>query len=224
MTKYFKFLVWFIGLIPVIYLGITWSSLPEKVAMHFNLEGQPDRYGNKSELFIVIGVLSLMSVGIYFLLTNIYKIDPKKHAPENKGRLQRMGFAVTVFMSALACYIIYSTAKGTIEFGMRYIFAGVGLLFSLMGNYMHTIKPNYFAGLRLPWTLNNENNWRKTHLLAGKLWFAGGLLLAILCVLLPDKISLILFFITMLVLVIIPVVYSYRLYKKNLEAGNNTAA
>jgi uncharacterized membrane protein len=213
MTKYFKYLVWVIGLIPVIYLAFTWSSLPEKVAMHFDLEGKPDRYGNKNELTIMIIVLSLMSVGLYFLLANIYKIDPKKYAAENKERLQRMGFALTVFISALACFIIYSTAKGTIEFGMRYIFAGVGLLLSLMGNYMHTIKPNYFAGLRLHWTLNNENNWRKTHLLAGKLWFAGGLLLAVLCLLLPDKISLILFFIIMVVLIIIPVVYSYRLYK-----------
>jgi uncharacterized membrane protein len=224
MTKYFKYLVWFIGLIPVIYLAFAWSSLPEKVAMHFDLEGRPDRYGNRSELMIMIIVLSLMSIGVYFLLANIYKIDPKKYAAENKERLRRMGFAIAVFMSALACFIVYSTAKGTIEFGMRYIFAGVGLLLSLMGNYMHTIKPNYFAGLRLPWTLNNEDNWRKTHLLAGKLWFAGGLLLAVLCIVLPDKISLILFFITMLVLVIIPVVYSYRLYKKNLEAGNNTTA
>ena len=67
------------------------------------------------------------------------------------------------------------------EIGMRYVFAGVGLLLCLIGNYMHTIKPNYFAGLRLPWTLNNEDNWRKTHLLAGKLWFVGGLVIAILC-------------------------------------------
>ena len=158
------------------------------------------------------------------MLSNIYKIDPKRYAAENKGRLQRIGFAVGIFMSALCCFIIYSTVKGDIELGMRYVFAGVGLLLSLIGNYMHNIKPNYFAGLRIPWTLNNEENWRKTHLMAGKLWFAGGLIIAILCLLLPDTISLIIFFTLTMILVIIPVVYSYRLYKKNKEAENERPA
>jgi uncharacterized membrane protein len=224
MNKYFKILIWPIAVIPAIYLLVIWKSLPEKIAMHFDLQGHPDRYGSKNELLVMTGILSLMSIVIYFLLSNIYKIDPKKYAAENKDKLQRMGFAVSVFISALACFIIYSTAKGSIEFGMHYIFAGVGLLFSLMGNYMHTIKPNYFAGLRVPWTLNNEDNWRKTHLLAGKLWFAGGLLMAVLCLLLPDKVSMILFFIITVILVIVPVVYSYRLYKKNNEAENKSAA
>jgi len=224
MNKYFKWLIWLVALVPGVYLAANWKSLPEKVALHFDLKGNPDRYGDKTELLLVVGLLSLMTVGIYFLLSNIYKIDPKRYAAENKDRLQRMGFAVGIFMSAICCVIIYSTIKGSIEFGMRYIFAGVGLLFSLIGNYMHNMKPNYFAGLRVPWTLNNEENWRKTHLLAGKLWFAGGLLIAILCLLLPDAISLISFFILTMVLIIIPVVYSYRLYKKNKEAENKTSA
>jgi uncharacterized membrane protein len=224
MSKYFKILIWLIAAIPIIYLAAVWKSLPEKVAMHFDLHGNPDRYGNKTELLLLVAILSLMTVGIYFLLSNIYKIDPKRYAAENKDRLQRMGFAVGIFMSALCCVIVYSTIKGNIEFGMRYIFAAVGLLFSLIGNYMHNMKPNYFAGLRVPWTLNNEENWRKTHLLGGKLWFAGGLIIAILCLLLPDTISLITFFILTAILVIIPVVYSYRLYKSNREAENKRPA
>jgi uncharacterized membrane protein len=223
MNKYFKLLVWPVALAPVIYLAAVWSSFPEKVATHFDLGGKPDRYGNKSELLIMIIVLSVLSAGIFFILSNIYKIDPKKYAAENKDRLKRMGFAISVFVSALACFIVYSTAKGSIEFGMRYVFAGVGLLISLIGNYMHTMRPNYFAGLRLPWTLNSEDNWRKTHLLAGKLWFAGGLVLAALCLLLPDRTALILFFILMVLLVFIPLVYSYRLYRKSREPGNGPA-
>ena len=218
MNKYFKWLIWLVAIIPGIYLAATWQSLPDQVAMHFDLHGDPDRYGDKNELLLVVALLCLMSAGTYFLLSNIYKIDPKRYAAENKDRLHRMGFAVGIFMSALCCVIIYSTIKGSIQFGMRYIFAGVGLLFSLIGNYMHNMKPNYFAGFRVPWTLNNEENWRKTHLLGSKLWFAGGLFIAVLCLLLPDTISLIVFFILTMILVIVPVVYSYRLYKNNKAA------
>ena len=218
MNRYFKFLIWPVALVPIAYLAVIWPSLPEKMAIHFDLKGTADRYGSKTELLVMVAVFSAMCIGIYFLLSNIYKIDPKKYAADNKDRLHRMGFAIAVFMAALSCFIIYSTSRGSMEMGMRYVFAGVGLLLCLIGNYMHTIKPNYFAGIRLPWTLNNEDNWRKTHLLAGKLWFVGGLVIAILCFLLPDAVAMILFFILTVVLILVPVIYSYRLYKKNKEA------
>ena len=224
MNKFLKILVWPIAVIPLVYLLVIWGSLPEKIAIHFDLQGNPDRYGNKTELLIMAGILTLMSIGLFFILSNIYKIDPKKYAVENKDRLTRMAFVISIFMSAISCFIIYSSAKGGFEPGIRFVFAGVGLLFSFIGNYMHTIKPNYFAGIRVPWTLNNEENWRKTHLLAGKIWFAGGLLIALLCLLLPDTVSLIVFFSLTMILVIIPVVYSYRLYKKNNQAENKKPA
>ena len=213
MNKYFKILIWPIAAIPLIYLLVTWNSLPEKVAMHFDWQGHPDRYGNKNELLLMVAILALVSIGLFFLLSNIYRIDPKKYAAENKDRLLRMAFVISIFMAALSCFIIYSSAKEGFELGIRYVFAGVGLLLCFIGNYMHTIKPNYFAGIRVPWTLNNEDNWRKTHLLAGRLWFAGGIVIAVVCLLLPDTVSMIVFSIMMMVLVIIPVVYSYRLYK-----------
>lgn len=213
MNKYFKILIWPIAAIPLIYLLVTWNSLPEKVAMHFDWQGHPDRYGNKNELLLMVAILALVSIGLFFLLSNIYRIDPKKYAAENKDRLLRMAFVISIFMAALSCFIIYSSAKEGFELGIRYVFAGVGLLLCFLGNYMHTIRPNYFAGIRVPWTLNNEDNWRKTHLLAGRLWFAGGIVIAVVCLLLPDTVSMIVFSIMMMVLVIIPVVYSYRLYK-----------
>lgn len=218
MNKYFKILIWPIAIIPLLYLLIIWKSLPEKIAIHFDLQGHPDRYGDKNELLLMIAILSAMSIGLFFILSNIYRIDPKKYAAENKDRLVRMAFVISIFMSAMCCFIIYSSAKEGFELGIRYVFAGVGLLFCFIGNYMHTIKPNYFAGFRIPWTLNNEENWRKTHLLGGKVWFAGGLVITILCLVLPDTISIFIFFTLTMILVIIPVVYSYRLYKNNNEA------
>lgn len=117
-------------------------------------------------------------------------------------------------MTALTCFIIYSITHGGSRFDSSLILSGVGLLFAVIGNYLPNLKPNYFAGLRFPWTLENADNWRRTHALAGKMWFAGGLLLAVTCLLLPPVASAVVFLITMLVLVVIPAVYSWKIFRQ----------
>jgi len=214
MDKFLNRVVWLIIIAPAIYLLWVWKKIPGTVALHFDLSGKPDRFGDKNELLTTIIGLAGMSAVVYLILINIYRIDPKKYAAENKGRLRRLAFGVVVFISTLLCMIIYSGSKGNIRFNIGLMLAGIGLLFAFIGNYMHNIKPNYFAGFRLPWTLENEENWKKTHALAGKLWFAGGLFLAIVCLFLPSKLATIVFFSVMIVITIIPAVYSYQMFSK----------
>lgn len=213
MNNLISKLVWLFIIAPAIYLAIIWNRLPDTVAMHYDLQGNPDRFGSKKELIGLTAILIGVNILVYFLLTNIYRIDPKKYAADNKDRLRRIAFAVVIFMSALLSLIIYSSTQGNIKLDAGIIFSGTGLLFAVIGNYLPNLKPNYFAGLRLPWTLENADNWRKTHALAGKLWFAGGLFLAAICLFLPTVIAIITFFVVMTVITIIPCVYSYRLYK-----------
>ncbi|OSZ81564.1 hypothetical protein CAP36_10115 [Chitinophagaceae bacterium IBVUCB2] len=206
-------LVWLIIIAPAIYLAIVWNQLPETVAMHYDLQGNPDRYGNKRELIGLTAILIGVNMLVYLLLTNIYRLDPKKYAADNKDRLGRIAFAVSIFMSALLLFIIYSSRQNNIKLNASIIFSGVGLLFAVIGNYLPNLKPNYFAGLRLPWTLESPDNWKKTHALAGRLWFAGGLFIAAICLFLPAVLAIIVFFVIMCVITIIPCVYSYRIYK-----------
>lgn len=219
MNKLINWLVALVILIPGIYLALAWNSLPVKVAMHFDINGNADRFGNKNELLTTILILPAVSLFVYFLLSNIYRIDPKKYAEENRVRLKRIAFAIVCFLSALNCIIIYSATHGGSKFNVSLILSAVGLLFAIIGNYLPNLKPNYFAGMRLPWTLENPENWRKTHALAGKLWFAGGLLLCITCLFLPAKVAMILFFAVLMILVIIPTVFSYRYYKHQKNSG-----
>lgn len=214
MNKILNKLIWLIILAPGIYLAITWKKIPEIIPVHFDIKGNADRLGHKKELLITVIILSVVSTFVFFLLSNIFRIDPKKYAPENKDRLQRIGFAIAVFMAAINCMIIYSGVNGGSRFDVRLILAAVGLLFAIIGNYMPNMKPNYFAGIRLPWTLENADNWRKTHALAGKYWFFGGLLIPVLCLPTPPEIALFIFFFITIVITVIPCVYSYRLYKK----------
>lgn len=223
MNRLLKKIVWPAMAIPAVYLAIVWNKLPEKVAMHFDLKGEPDRFGSKSELITTVAIIAGMNILVYFILTNIWRIDPKKYAAENKDRIGKIAFATVILLSAILCLIIYSASHGNIRFSTNLIFAATGLFFAFIGNYLPNLKPNYFAGLRLPWTLENPDNWRKTHLLAGKLFFAGGLSLAVICLFLPPVPAIIVFFTIMAAIVIIPCIYSYRLYRQQKKQGAGNA-
>jgi uncharacterized membrane protein len=220
MDKFLKKIVWLFIIAPAIYLAIIWNKLPEKVAIHFNLLGNPDRYGSKNGLIIGIAVLMVVAAAIWLLMPLVYKIDRKKRAVENKTRLLRMAFAISIFISFVACVVINSTIYDT-HFNVRIIFGSIGLVWCIMGNYMHNIKPNHFAGFRNSWTLNNEENWRKTHLLGSKIWFSGGLLVAIASFFAPRNIAIITLVVVSLLIILIPFIYSYLLYK-NRKALNST--
>ncbi|MFD2918735.1 SdpI family protein [Terrimonas rubra] len=213
MNKLVKLLIWPVFIAPLVYLAFAWSKLPATVPLHFNFNGQPDRYGSKYELLLPVGIMVVVSIGVYYLLNNLHRIDPKKsYTEENRGRMQRLALGLTLFMSALGCYIVQSSVDGMINMPGNYIVALLGLLFAFLGNYMYTIKPNYFAGFRMPWTLNDNENWRLTHKLAGVLWFAGGLLIALLALVLPARFAMGAFITVTLIITLIPAVYSYRLY------------
>jgi len=214
MDNFLKRVIWLFIIAPAVSLAIVWNTIPETIAMHFNLKGNIDRYGSKNELVIMILILTFLNAVIYLLLPEVYRIDPKRYAVENKSRLHRIAFAVSVFIAAVVCLIIYSSIHGNIKFSLRFILAGVGLLLAILGNYMYNIKPNYFAGIRLPWTLHNDENWKKTHLLGGKLLFGGGLLIAVICLFTSFFLSVIILFTILILIIVITCIYSYRLYKK----------
>ena len=213
MEKNLKPFTWLVIIAPAIYLLIVWNNLPPIVPMHYDLEGNIDRYGSKTELIVMTAVIIIINLVTFLLLSNIHRFDAKLKASENKHMMTRMGIIISVFISAVLCMLIYTTINGNVKFLAHFIVAGVGLLFSFIGNYMYTIKPNYFAGIRLPWTLKNEDNWRKTHLLAGKLWFAGGLMIAVISLFTSLQTAIIIALVIILIILFVPGFYSYHIYK-----------
>jgi uncharacterized membrane protein len=217
MNTIWRRIVWIIMLVPAIYLALIWKQVPQTVPMHFDLKGNVDKYGTKNDFLILVLSLTFVNAIVYLLLTNIYKIDPKKYAAQNKERLQRMAFSVSLYLSAIWIMLIYEISHNDVSMTMKFVFIAMGLLFALLGNNMYNIKPNYFAGLRLPWTLENEENWKKTHHLAGRLWFFGGLFFAAIALLLNNEWAGYVGFAILAVLILIPVFYSYNLYRNQTK-------
>jgi len=89
----------------------------------------------------------------------------------------------------------------------------------ILGNFLNNVKPNYFIGFRTPWTLENEDNWRKTHHLGSKLWFFGGMLMIILILIISASYSHIVMLTGLIPLTIIPLAYSYYLFRQTKKTN-----
>jgi len=215
MNNFLRRIIWLIMLVPAIYLAVLWRNISQTVPMHFDLKGNVDRYGTKHELLILTATLTILNAIVYLVVSNIYKIDPRKSASLNKDRMKRIAVGVSVYLSAILIMIIYEIAHNNTSLTMKFVFVAMGLLFALLGNNMYNIQPNYFAGIRLPWTLESEDNWRKTHHLAGRLWFFGGLIFAVIALFLNRELTSPVILALVAILVIIPIIYSYNLYKKS---------
>jgi uncharacterized membrane protein len=203
-----------IVLLPFIYLASVWNTLPEKVPVHWNMQGEIDRYGDKTELLIIPIFLPLLT---YLLFLVIPKIDPKNKLHNMGQKYQSLRVILTLFMSVLALFILYSSKNQSLE-NPNYIILGIGILYLVLGNYFKTIKPNYFIGIRTPWTLENETVWKDTHKLAGKFWFIGGIIIVFSSLLFEEKYNLILFLTVSAIITVIPIVYSYFRFVKFKKA------
>tara|TARA_R110002012_G_scaffold79823_6_gene202729 strand:+ start:6007 stop:6648 length:642 start_codon:yes stop_codon:yes gene_type:complete len=199
-----------IVLLPFLYLAYVWNQLPAQVPLHYNIKGEVDRYGDKSEIILIPIMTSLL---IYVIFLAVPHIDPKKQIQKMGKKYDTLKWIITTFMSVLALFIIY-TAKNQSFANPNYILLLCGVLFILLGNYFKTIKANYFIGIRTPWTLENESVWKETHKLGGKIWFAGGLLVILSSLIFDERTNFIIFMTIIAVMVLVPVVYSYLLFKK----------
>ena len=192
-----------------------YGRLPEQVPSHWNIHGQID--GTVGRLTAVLA-LPAMAAGIWLLLLAVPRIDPCRAAYASfAGTYQLIVNAVVLFM-ALVHVTTIGEALGWPIGVPQAIGAGTGLLFMVLGNEMGRLKPNWFAGIRTPWTLSDPENWRRTHRFGGKGFFVAGLLIAASSLLLPPAISFFAIMIGALGAAAISVGYSYMFWRQHSGA------
>lgn len=209
-----------VWLVPLTYLYFIYDSLPQRVPLHYGLNGTVDRYGNKSEFLGTDWILLGVAAFVYLLLRFIGYIDPKKQVKFGQETYMKLAVGIVILLSALNIVIIYATAHKGFQID-KLLLPLLGLMFVFLGNILNSIKPNYFAGFRTPWALENEDNWRATHRLVSKMWFFGGIAITVLALILPPSPATITMFCIIAVITIIPFAYSYW-YFKNRQVNQNS--
>ena len=193
-------------LIPILIGVLLWERLPEQVATHFDFEGNPNGWTSKE--FTVFGIPLFLLV-CQWIAAAVTLSDPKhKNLSEKVFRMILWIVPMASLLLALVCYgyeLGYETSDRTIAF------ATMGVLFIVIGNYLPKCRQNYTIGIKIPWTLHDEENWNHTHHMAGYLWILGGLLILANIFLKWDW----LFPIVLVVSVLVPTIYSYLYYRKN---------
>ena len=155
-------------LLPMIAGLVLWNQLPGEIPYHWNAAGEVDGWASKP--MAVFGTSAVM-LGLQGLAVIATLSDPKKQNHSQKV-LQLIFWFIPVLTVVLSA-MIYATAFGGNVRVEMIVPVLLGVVFVAVGNYLPKCKQNYTVGIKIPWTLHSEENWNRTHRLAGYVWVAG---------------------------------------------------
>ncbi len=192
-------------LIPILVGLLLWDKLPDQVATHWDFNGVPNGWSSKE--FAVFG-LPMFLLAVHWICIICTKADPK--AANHPEKIMVLVYWVCPVVSIFCMGSVYAEALGYPVSINHFGSILVGVTFIFIGNYLPKCPHNYTVGIKIPWTLNSEENWNRTHRFAGPLWVICGILFMILTFMGCPKLSVALMFIAAFV----PMIYSYLYFKK----------
>jgi uncharacterized membrane protein len=193
-----------------------YPHLPPRVATHWNWAGNPDGYSPK---ILAVLLLPAVMLGMRALVGVLPRIDPKGGNYSKFAGTYWLIFNGLILFLGLLQLAMLGYALGAPVRMDRLVPAGVGVLFVVIGNYLARVEPNWFVGIRTPWTLSSDRVWRRTHRLGGWIMVAGGTVIA-LSPFVPAGAALPVFLLTLVLVAVIPVVVSYLLWRRERGAAH----
>lgn len=199
-------------LIPIVIGLLLWDQLPDQLPTHWNTDGNVDGWSSKA--FAIFGLPTILLV-LHWVCIFTSNADPssKHYHP----KMIQLVLWICPVIGLVVCSLVYSSALGyalNVEIIMPLL---VGLMFLVVGNWLPKCTQSYTMGIKLPWTLANEENWNKTHRFAGKVWVIGGIIT--MATAFVGNFWILLG--VLLVMCVIPTVYSY-LHYRNHKKGTAT--
>lgn len=206
--------IWVFSALPLLVWLAALPFLPGRIPMHWDVSGAVDRYGTPLEG----AMIPALALALAALLKWMPRLDPKKDSYARfAGGYSAFRLAMALFFCLMTGVTLVSAfAPGSLDVGCI-VTVAVGILLCVIGNFMPKFRHNYFCGIKSPWTLASEDVWRRTHRMAGPLWFAGGLLVAVCGLLLRGRALFAVVLCTVILETAVPYVYSYCAYKNETK-------
>lgn len=195
-----------ITLLPMLVGLILWNKLPDTIATHWGADNQANGWSSKE--MVVFGMPALLTF-FHLIAVGVTMADPKRKNISKK--MMNIVFWIVPVVSWVVLASVYATALGiSVNIGLIGNIL-VGILFIVIGYFMPKSGQSYTVGIKLPWTLNDEENWNRTNRVSGYLFMICGIVFIVNAFFL----SIVPMIISVLMLLIIPMIYSYIIYQKS---------
>ena len=200
-------------LLPIVFGLLMWNQLPDTMTTHWGVDGQADGFSPKA---FAIFFLPLFLLGMHLFC--VWITDLTNRGNDQDFKVMNMIFWIMPVISFMSNGMVYAIAMGKVWEMNAMMPILMGLIFTIVGNYLPKCRQNTTIGIKVIWALNNEENWNATHRFAGKLWFVSGLI-TLFSAFLPMKIGYPIMFMALIGAGGGATLYSYLYYKKQVKAG-----
>lgn len=190
---------------------VNYKSLPQQIPVHWNIKGEVDNYLRKNPFSA--SLMPLLALGLWILFLILPNIDPKKDKYEKFEDVYQIIKNSIILILGLMHIILILNSTGHHLPVEKFVPGSVSILFIILGNFMGKIRQNYFVGIKLPWTIDNEEVWNKTHRFSGRIWVICGIV-ALISVFFNPTITATVFSVCLILMIIFPLVYSYSIHQK----------
>ena len=197
-------------IVAVVYLLFN-DKLPDRVAAHYNINGEANRYMAKGTFWLTYAALT---IALPVVMTFLRSIDPRKANYAQFAPFYRlMRWVISLFLQVLLISIVLHESGSSIALH-NMVLGAFGVMWMLLGNQLGRVRSNYFIGIRTPWALNDDTNWKQTHRLAAKLWFFAGVVMFALAWFLPAQWAIVTAIVCIAGSSLASILYSYLLYRR----------
>jgi uncharacterized membrane protein len=156
--------------------AIAYPRLPETIPTHWNMDGQPDDWSSRAFGALITPVILLLVWGFVRVLP---AIDPRgANYAKFGGAFEAIFDSLMLFLLGMHIVLLRAGLGYPVQI-QRIAPFGIGVLLIVIGNLLPRCRPNWFVGIRTPWTLSSDRVWEKTHRFGGRLFVAAGFLIAI---------------------------------------------
>jgi len=195
--------------------AVVYPRLPETIPTHWDFSGHPNGWSSR---FWGAWLIPIFLLGMWALVRILPRIDPRGSNYAKFGGAFE-GIMISLMLFTLGLHLIVLRAALGYPVEMRRVLPiGVGVLFIVIGNLLPRARPNWFIGLRTPWTLSSDRVWEKTHRFGGRIFVAGGVLM-ILAALFSAQWAHVVLFAVVLLCSAGAFIYSYLEWKREQTAA-----